>query len=63
MKNENIKMIVAIAGSMETFMSIVSDLENRSIKTELISFVLLPFGSGNEIRSLFGWGHDAHSHY
>ena len=44
-------------------MNILSDMDNRSLKTELLSFILLPFGDTNEISTLFGWGTDAHSSY
>jgi diacylglycerol kinase family enzyme len=49
-------VIILLAGGDGTFMNIAQEFKNHGININMLSFVVFPFGTTNDIARSFGWG-------
>ena len=53
------KVVLVNAGGDGSLMRIIQDLKESNIDISECSYVMLPFGTANDLPRSFGWGKDA----
>jgi diacylglycerol kinase family enzyme len=54
--HDHSSVIILLAAGDGTFMTMAQELKNHGININMLSFVVFPFGTANDIARSFGWG-------
>jgi len=57
------RVYIAFAGGDGMLPMTLNDLERQKININLITFLILPFGSGNDLAQVTGWGNTSDENY